>query len=516
MKNRILVVIVFTVTIDLAYAQSNLADPNCNVLPALSGDELAAVGDSRAQQFVYDVYEILDSNNNRNKSNGIANAVNNVTEKKIIIKENQINLIDRAKGGSTTEDWLGFLNGCSAFGGHFALPNKVWISIGGNDVLSFFQKREEYKTKWKPKSSQMEANSKLSMDVGQPRFNTQRKRKINESIQSGLMTLEEVRTKWENEANKSGRVINENQSKGNIFGSYAFWDWNANSHVDVITQNAIRINERILNDNPNAKVLMNTAAPVSFPSSQYMLDLLFSNPSKFNDHMIIGLNYVPVYSMFIKLWIRYYVRLFPRLSARYFGRFIFLDTAEYFSRNILTAWASLYKEDTIHFNLEGNKVFGRFMAIEMVKAGWYEAGPGYIGNSVVMKFYDDIEVSLHHLALTAKGIVSGLNGSSLADRPVIFHFDKGFKKEFPEINSVSYIKYDSDEPYILSGLFLSKYRQLGEANSELGFPTSDPYRIYFDTIDKVNFECGYIDHNRLELTDLNNTHVHITSNACRR
>jgi len=513
MKHKILLIVIFMVKINFVYAENTLANPNCNVLPALSGNELAAVGDSRAQQFVYDVYKLPGSESD---SNGITNAVNNDTENKLIIKENQINLIDRAKGGSTTEDWLGFLNGCSTFGGHFALPNKVWISIGGNDVLSFFQKREEYQTKWKPKSSQMEANSKLSMDVAQPRFDTQRKKEINDSLQSGLMTLEEVKTKWEDNAKKAGRVINENQSKGNIFGSYAFWDWNINSHADVIAQNAITINERILNDNPNGKVLMNTAAPVSIPSAEYMLDLLFSDPSKFNKHMVILLNYIPVYNMFIKLWIRYYVRLYPRLATRYFGRFIFLDTAEYFSRNILTAWASFYQKDTIHFNSDGNRAFGKFMAIEMVKAGWYQAGPGYAGNNVAMKFYDDIEVSLHHLALTAKGIVSGVTGSNLTNRPVIFHSERGFKKDFPEINSVSYMKYDSEDPYLLSGLFLSKYQALGEANSELGFPISNPYRIHFDTIDRINFECGHIDHNRLELTDLNNTSVHITSDACRR
>lgn len=518
MKGKyIFAVIGFIVTIGVHRINAdNKAKPNC-LFPSLNGKELAAVGDSRAQLFVHDIYEggFIGSNGPlRSKADAITNAINNHREFKLIIKEGQVQLIDRAFSGSKAEEWIGILNGCSALGGHFALPDKVWISIGGNDVLSFFKKREEFRTKWKPKSSELDALSVQSKSIIGNRFDTQRKGEITKSLQSGLKTLEEVRAKWENDAKNTGRVINENQSKGNILGSYAFWDWDISSRVDVITQNAITINERILTDNPKAKVLMNTVAPVALPSPQYMLDLLISNPGKFNEYLTIALNYPAVYNMFIKLWVRYYVRLYPTLASRYGGRFIFLDTAEYFSRNILTAWATLYLSDAVHYNTEGNKVFGKFMAIEMVKAGWYEPGPGYIGSKLVMKFYDDIEVSFHHFTLTAKGIVSGINADTLTNRSMSFSAEKGFKKDFSEINAVSYMKYDAQDAFLLNGLILSKYVSLGETSSNLGFPTSDPFLIHFDTIDRVNFECGYIDHNRLDLLNPNNTAVHITSNTC--
>lgn len=70
------------------------------------------------------------------------------------------------------------------------------------------------------------------------------------------------------------------------------------------------------------------------------------------------------------------------------------------------------------------------------------------------------------------------------------------------------------EPFSVSGLLLDRYIQEGGPAGNLGFPTTDPYMVHFNSIDRAGFQCGYIDHNQMNILDPTNTSVTITSAAC--
>jgi len=70
------------------------------------------------------------------------------------------------------------------------------------------------------------------------------------------------------------------------------------------------------------------------------------------------------------------------------------------------------------------------------------------------------------------------------------------------------------EPFSVSGTLLARYLQEGGPAGKLGFPITDPFQIYFNSIDTINFQCGRIDHNIMNVLDLANADVHITSTAC--
>lgn len=70
------------------------------------------------------------------------------------------------------------------------------------------------------------------------------------------------------------------------------------------------------------------------------------------------------------------------------------------------------------------------------------------------------------------------------------------------------------EPFSVSGLLLGRYLQEGGPSGKLGFPTTDPYMVHVNSIDRAGFKCGYIDHNQMNILDPTNTTVHITSNSC--
>ncbi len=69
-------------------------------------------------------------------------------------------------------------------------------------------------------------------------------------------------------------------------------------------------------------------------------------------------------------------------------------------------------------------------------------------------------------------------------------------------------------PFSVSGLLLDRYIQEGGPAGKLGFPTTDQYSVHFDSIDRAGFQCGYIDHNKMNILDPTNSYVHITSNSC--
>jgi hypothetical protein len=70
------------------------------------------------------------------------------------------------------------------------------------------------------------------------------------------------------------------------------------------------------------------------------------------------------------------------------------------------------------------------------------------------------------------------------------------------------------EPFSVSGLLLDRYLQEGGPAGKLGFPVTDPYLTWYNSIDRVDFQCGYIDHNQMNLLEPANTAIHITSTSC--
>lgn len=93
---------------------------------------------------------------------------------------------------------------------------------------------------------------------------------------------------------------------------------------------------------------------------------------------------------------------------------------------------------------------------------------------------------------------------------------KGFYREYKD-NNVIYLQQVKDytptadvstlygEPHHLHGIILDKYLELNGTEGDMGFPVSDVYCYHFCSIDKVEFECGAIEHNKLDF--LNPTYV---------
>jgi len=55
--------------------------------------------------------------------------------------------------------------------------------------------------------------------------------------------------------------------------------------------------------------------------------------------------------------------------------------------------------------------------------------------------------------------------------------------------------------YLINGVILNKYNELGCPGSSMGFPVSDVYSYHFGSMLRADFECGTIEKNILDLVN---------------
>ena len=221
-------------------------------------------------------------------------------------------------------------------------------------------------------------------------------------------------------------------------------------------------------------------------------------------------NYPDALKLMYNLRMKYMWDVYPFLSNRKPLQIAWIDSYDIFFDNI-TRQQSSYYSDGIHYTREGLLARGRAMATAMVQFGWYTAGKGY-KTPGQPKVYTDFEVNKFHMYTTFKAMENNVPWNILLDRELQFQ-ETGFAKDFPENGTTIYIIKDENVAYTLSGIIRTKYKEIGEGKSALGFPISDPYEIHYNTIIKADFECGTIEHNKLDL--LNPVYVTVNSNKCK-
>lgn len=483
-------------------------DPTLSVSCGFVGspDSLTGIGDSRAWQ--------IDLRKNiENEANSTGDAVSIAlspanSNGQRIISPNQVNMISRSAPGSTSAQWVNKIKSC----GTIFVPNKVFINVGGNDLIDALKEKDtlldEYKAFMAAEAAEAQAQlleAIVFFTTG--KFSAARRITIRNVLHNGLQLFNNLLDKFKAELfkPKSSRI---RFPAAHSFNFHNFWNWRSEQRIDEVVANVKFISKHFLDQGAN--VLLNAEAPVTLldPSRESIGTIPDGNV--LDTSAAIAKDFPEALKLMYNLRIKYALNVYPYLLTLETGRIIFVDSYDVFFNNIARSGANFYVQDGVHLSRLGLLEWGREMATAMVQAGWYTAGPGYTTPGQP-KFYSDLDVHKYHMYTTFKAIENNVPWNVVFDREMQFQ-ETGYSKDFPENGTTLYIMKDDTEVYTLSGTIRAKYKAMGEGSSGLGFPTSDVYTVWYDTIERVDFECGRIDHNRLDL--VNPTYVSITKPDC--
>jgi hypothetical protein len=183
--------------------------------------------------------------------------------------------------------------------------------------------------------------------------------------------------------------------------------------------------------------------------------------------------------------------------------------------------------DPIHIGPKGYELWGGLIGTKLKQLGWNRTDD-YI--DPIVELDNDGPGKLIKKKSKAVGLFGKESGAterikSRKEDPQNGYRDLGGYKRRYQNGSVIYLRQLSDVPlpdsgnkfdkaYAIGGLLHQRYLNEGGPSGLLGFPLSDPYSVHFGSIDKIDFECGYIDHNKMNILNPINTTVHYISQNC--
>lgn len=504
--------------------QINAGDiPNgCDFITPDYLNDLAGFGDSRAAS----VDNYFEQGNIENEipergNNPISIAINppNLNGKRILGLN--LHVLSRSFPGSTTFDWYTKMQNC----GTYQMPTHTFISLGGNDLINILVEKEllmmEYQTLQFKKA--VEDLGKVVELLLTRKVSAARKLTLRNVVNQGLQRITQLIDKFKALIKNPGKYIARCTERSLLNGApvignflqlasgaqligdcdppllsfHNYWQWRTDVKMDMITKNMEFIARHILRQSPGHHIMLNTIAPPAimlYPEGTPSSSNIPTNPDSIAKGLAIAKNYPDALKLFFGLNLKYFTNVLMHLWVNYPPpKVIFVESAQPFASNIANKRASFYVLDGIHYSNEGKLFWGRIMAETMVQWGWYPAGPGF-RLPPDPKFYSDTNVNMHHTSTMVKALDDNAPVNSVLTRELGFQ-EASFKKEFPEIQGNYYSRHG--DPYVipLRGNMLHKYRQMDEANGQLGAPMTEefcwgpiptcPTRIAF-------FEKGFI------------------------
>ena len=502
-------------------------------------NDLAGFGDSRAWG--------IDSKNDvkntaqpepditRDRGNAISIATNPPESKNKILGLD-LKVISRSSPGKTTEYFFDKINDCKKHSKPLAVPAHTFINLGGNDVINILVRKEELLLEYQSLQFKKIAEDlqKVVMIILRQNFLLAQRYTIQQVLNKGLMNLSKLVQSYTTFATNpvwgavvkvlSNRQTQEFLSTIPAIGSFlqdpnavatlynlgaplmsyhAYWQWRTDIEVDKIIFNMDYIARHLLEQGNNThSILINTIAPPALPKLDQMDQDTKNGITLGNSEVInsvkrvrtVSENYADAVSLMLRVNLKYLSSLTPSLWGSYgIKRVLYVDSTSAFWQNIQNNHGNYYVWDGIHYTEAGNLEWGRIMAKAMAQWEWYDRGPGYLVPPDP-KFYSDIDVNSSHVNTMIRALYENVPVDAVINRGLQFQ-NTAFKKEFSEIGSNYYTKPNESIVYSLRGNMLHKYRQMDEANGQLGAPMTEefcwgpiptcPTRIAF-------FEKGFI------------------------
>ncbi len=504
-----------------------------------AGSTFDVIGDSRSFLFWgNNEIKIGDPDNPLRTGDALNTAMVNG---KFIFPDKTFVINNRAVPGSHSSGWVtkirdcqnqticsdlsGQISGCQAQNSNgFMVANRSMLSIGGNDLLSFYGQKKGLDEQYNivnatgldqpltALSIHLQNSLKAASKVSLRAF-------LNNPIRTfatllgvtggffllgGVLTMLTGGIALATPLLVSGATLVgtsyfiENQRtilrqvSGQGMSFAAFWDWQTNTKTDEIVKNTDIIIRHILDQSPDHRIIMNTVSPVSLGTKTLkdaLKDDLKEYPMLLKSLQILRMKYVG--------------KMFPPIMKKYLGRALPLDLFDEFTQNILNEGNRYFSPtfpvegvpytDGVHFSQEGNKFWGKQMALIMATFDWFKPSDE-VKNFMKGNFYYKPELNAASAIIDLKALEQGIDIESIQNTE-LKGMQAAYKKDFAENTFAIYNKAGNEIAYELRGNMLHKYRELGEANGVLGAPMTEefcwgpnptcPTRIAF-------FEKGFI------------------------